>query len=161
MVATQAWAFSEVAPRLWIALLSETHLAPSLHSFNREAKTFLFSQALGNVSFFEEINMKSHQEECHLPSSFHPSNFTAKMLYLFQNTLLNGYTSPPEPEPPKKLAAFFASTKIHIYFRTYTIAKFYQYILYNPKYNSQGKEKCNIQIKHNKEMHTKRGSCKL
>ncbi|XP_061443806.1 uncharacterized protein LOC133365612 isoform X9 [Rhineura floridana] len=43
-VATRERAFSVVAPKLWNDLFDEVHLAPTLLSFRRQVKTFLFSQ---------------------------------------------------------------------------------------------------------------------
>ncbi|XP_061466651.1 uncharacterized protein LOC133377174 [Rhineura floridana] len=44
-VITRARAFSVVAPELWNALPDEIRLAPSLLSFRRQVKTYLFAQA--------------------------------------------------------------------------------------------------------------------
>ena len=45
-VATRERAFSVVAPRLWNDLPKGSRLAPTLLSFRRQVKTYLFSQAL-------------------------------------------------------------------------------------------------------------------
>ncbi|XP_061477478.1 uncharacterized protein LOC133381914 [Rhineura floridana] len=44
-VVTRSRAFSVVAPRLWNGLPEEVRLAPTLSSFRRQVKTFLFSEA--------------------------------------------------------------------------------------------------------------------
>ena len=46
--ATRERAFSVVAPRLWNDLPKEARLAPTLLSFRRQVKTYLFSQAVNN-----------------------------------------------------------------------------------------------------------------
>ena len=48
-VATRRRAFSAVAPRLWNELPKEVHLAPTLYSFRRQVKTFLFSQHFNSL----------------------------------------------------------------------------------------------------------------